>query len=289
MVSGMFIQPLVSVIILHTQRAQYLPTLLSDLRKQSYQYVEIIVVDADKTNSNQIDVLAGQYPEVRFIPYFGEPTYMEMLRSGAKMAKGTFSFVLSIEAQLPRACIELMLQHFSTQQNNIKVLGLHIFAAGSYWRRSPSKVFPWLIRSQKVGPTEAASSAFSSAMADSSAFLVLTSSLSEITGNPAFTSEWGFYFWQQKLCCDTGQKSIAPGISVKTVANMNMGKHSFAENKSEALAIINNYKRSNPLRYYNYLAYYGYAFCISICKVFRRSRRECASQESCPKQFVTLL
>lgn len=270
----MLIDPLVSVIILHTQSAQYLPTLLSDLRKQSYQYVEIIVVDADKTNSNQVDVLAGQYPEVRFIPYFGEPTFMQMLRSGAKMAKGTYSLVLSIEAQLPRACIELMLQHISAHNGKIKALGLHIFASGYYWRSNPSKTFPWLIRSQKVGPTEATSQDYNGSMANSSAFMVSTNSLSEITGNTSFSSEWGFYFWQQKFCRKNGQKSIAPGISVKTSANMYLGNCSYTENRSEAIAIINTFRLTNPLRYINYLAYFAFYYGTVIRKMFHRTDKE---------------
>lgn len=264
----MFIQPLVSVLILHTQSAQYLPTLLSDLRKQSYQHLEIIVVDADKSNSNKVDILAGQYPEVRFIPYFGEPTFIQMLKSGAKMAKGTYSFVLSIEAQLPRACIELMLQHISAQQIPIKALGLHIFAAGNYWRNNPSKTFPWLIRPQKIGPTEATSSESTGAIANSSAFMVPTSSLNEITGNIKFGSEWGFYNWQRKYCAQNGQISIAPGISVKTTANMYFGNYIYAQNRSEAINLINNFSLVNPLRYFNYLAYFAFYYCRMIRNFF---------------------
>ncbi len=265
----MFSRPLISVLILHSEQAQSLPNVLADLRKQSYHHNEIIVVDADKANTNQIDVLAGQYPEVRFIPFFGDPSFMRMLEMGAKYVKGKYCLVLNIEGQLPKASIELMVQYMNSQKKAIHILGLHTFSNGIYWRKYPSKYLPWMIFTQRTGPTQATTLLHSEAIADCSVFMVSAQSLQEIVSAKNYKTEWGLYFWQMIYCKNSDQRGIAPGISIKTKSNNYHSSYIYANLFSEAIPLINTYSIVNPLRYINYVVFIIFKYSQLLIRSFK--------------------
>lgn len=252
----MFQQPLISAIVLYAECSQCLPNILSGLRQQTYQHIEIIVVDADKSNSNRIDVLAGQYPEVRFMPFFGEASFMPMLAAGFKMIKGSYCFVINTEVHLPVTAIETLLHQMLLHQHNIKIIGMHTSASGYYWRKRPSRIMPWIIRTERILPSQSSDSLYSQAIADSSAFMVSAKYLKEISEVRNFTSEWGIYYWQIKHCKPFEHRGIAPGICIKMATNMQKPKYIFAPKPAGAIALIHTMSIFNPLRYCNYILFY---------------------------------
>ncbi len=112
--------PLVSVIILNWNGAEYLPTCLSSLYEQTYSQVEIIIVDnASTDNSCQVieefrtqiaNVFTGEYsqphPNLRLIRNKTNEGFCRGNNQGIREAHGEFVLLLNQDVRLDRQFIE---------------------------------------------------------------------------------------------------------------------------------------------------------------------------------------
>jgi len=60
------VNPLVSVVVLNWNGARYLPSCVESARHQTYQPIEIIVIDNGSTDDS-VHLLRDNYPEIRLV------------------------------------------------------------------------------------------------------------------------------------------------------------------------------------------------------------------------------
>jgi len=106
-VLGAGIEELVSVVIPNWNGAQYLPTCLDSLRRQTYRSLEVIVVDNASADASR-EVLARDYPEVRLIALDENRGFAGAANVGIRAARGEVIALLNNDTEAdPRWAAEL--------------------------------------------------------------------------------------------------------------------------------------------------------------------------------------
>jgi len=99
--------PLVSVIVPNWNGAHHLPTCLGSLRRQTYPYFEVIVVDNGSTDDSR-DLLARDFPEVRVVALATNRGYAGGVNAGFRAARGEILAVLNNDAEADPAWLTEM-------------------------------------------------------------------------------------------------------------------------------------------------------------------------------------
>lgn len=99
--------PLVSVIVPNWNGAHHLPTCLGSLRRQTYPYFEVIVVDNGSTDDSR-DLLARDFPEVRVVALATNRGYAGGVNAGFRVARGEILAVLNNDAEADPAWLAEM-------------------------------------------------------------------------------------------------------------------------------------------------------------------------------------
>ncbi|RLC66699.1 MAG: glycosyltransferase family 2 protein, partial [Chloroflexi bacterium] len=99
--------PLVSVIVPNWNGAHHLPTCLGSLRRQTYPYFEVIVVDNGSTDDSR-DLLARDFPEVRVVALATNRGYAGGVNAGFRVARGEILAVLNNDAEADPAWLTEM-------------------------------------------------------------------------------------------------------------------------------------------------------------------------------------
>jgi len=99
--------PLVSVVVPNWNGAHHLPTCLGSLRRQTYPYFEVIVVDNGSTDDSR-DLLARDFPEVRVVALATNRGYAGGVNAGFRAARGEILAVLNNDAEADPAWLTEM-------------------------------------------------------------------------------------------------------------------------------------------------------------------------------------
>lgn len=91
-------QPSISVIIPNWNGAQYLPTCLAALRRQTYRDFEVIVVDNASTDGSR-ELLARDYPEVRLVTLPENRGFTGACNAGLRAARGEWLILLNNDTE----------------------------------------------------------------------------------------------------------------------------------------------------------------------------------------------
>ena len=102
---------LVSIIIVTTGVRDYLWSCLDSIRKQTYPYLEIIVID-NSLNPNFSRKISEQYPAIKLYSSPRNLFYCEALNIGIKMSRGDFILCLNDDVILDKKFIEEAIRGF---------------------------------------------------------------------------------------------------------------------------------------------------------------------------------
>jgi len=116
--------PLVSVVILSWNRKDDIFHTLSELRKQTYPDIEIIVVDNNSTDGT-CEMVEDRFPEVKLIK-LPRNIGIEGYNIGFKNAKGEYIVVLDDDSYLEKDAIEKMISYFR-ENDNLGAIAFNIY------------------------------------------------------------------------------------------------------------------------------------------------------------------
>ena len=110
-----FANKIVSVIIVTCGRLNYLKPSLDSIRKQSYENLEVKVIN-NTFNQELEKVIADGYPEVSLYSNFQNPYYCPALNLGISQSKGEFILCLNDDVVLDKGFIENALRGFGVNE-----------------------------------------------------------------------------------------------------------------------------------------------------------------------------
>jgi len=97
--------PLVSVVIPNWNGKEYLGPCITSLRNQSYNNLEIIVVD-NASADDSIEFLQKNFPEVKIIKHSKNLGFGAANNAGIRLARGNYIMMLNNDTRLEPNCIE---------------------------------------------------------------------------------------------------------------------------------------------------------------------------------------
>ncbi len=103
--------PLFSVVIPNWNGAHHLPTCLNALRAQTYPHLEVIVVD-NASQDGSLDLLAGQYPQVRAIALPQNQGFTGACNAGMQAATGDFVALLNNDTEVDPGWVAAVVDAF---------------------------------------------------------------------------------------------------------------------------------------------------------------------------------
>jgi GT2 family glycosyltransferase len=103
--------PLVSVILLSYDRPAYLQEALASLMLQSYEDLEIIVVDNLSPSSAEVSRISSQYPKVKLIRNPTNLGFAGGMNRGLEQATGEFVFLTEDDIVLASDCLERLVEY----------------------------------------------------------------------------------------------------------------------------------------------------------------------------------
>jgi GT2 family glycosyltransferase len=104
--------PFFSVVIPNWNGAHHLPTCLDALRAQTYPRVEVIVADNASTDGS-LELLAGQYPEVRVVALPENRGFTGACNAGMEAAQGEFISLLNNDTEVDPGWIAAVADAFN--------------------------------------------------------------------------------------------------------------------------------------------------------------------------------
>ncbi len=101
--------PLVSVVVLNMDGVQHLEACLSSLADQSYQNLEVILVD-NGSRDDSVAFVGQRFPWVQVLALGENRGFSEGNNAGFRAAKGKYAFVLNNDTEVAADCIAEMVQ-----------------------------------------------------------------------------------------------------------------------------------------------------------------------------------
>ncbi len=106
---------IVSVVVVTTGVKDYLWSLLDSIKKQTYTYLEVTVID-NSLNTNFSQEINKRYPEIKLYSSPKNLFYCEALNKGIELSMGDFILCLNDDVTLDRKFIEEALKGFEINE-----------------------------------------------------------------------------------------------------------------------------------------------------------------------------
>lgn len=116
--------PLVSVIVVSHNRPEYLPPVLDSIVGQSYQNLEIIVVDNQSRSSDEIEKIVSRYPGVKLIRNRTNLGFTGGMNKGIEAASGAYAHLTLDDIILERDCILHLAQYIKEHPSSGLLAGI---------------------------------------------------------------------------------------------------------------------------------------------------------------------
>lgn len=107
--------PLVSVVLLSYNRPAYLQEALVSLLNQSYDNIEITIVDNPSPSSDEVARIVGQYPKIKLIRNPTNLGYTGGMNTGIEQASGHYLFLTEDDIVLAEDCIQELVEYLDEQ------------------------------------------------------------------------------------------------------------------------------------------------------------------------------
>nr|MBN1228344.1 glycosyltransferase family 2 protein [Anaerolineae bacterium] len=104
--------PLVSIVIPNWNGVEFLPTCLDSLRQQSYDRVEIVVVDNASTDGSP-ELIRSQYREVNLIALEINQGFTGACNAGIEGSSGEIVILLNNDTEADHRWVEVIVDAFS--------------------------------------------------------------------------------------------------------------------------------------------------------------------------------
>ena len=115
---------LVSVIILSHDRPGYLRRVLDSVVAESYDNLEVIVVDNKSRSSEQIEAIVKEYPEVSLIKNSGNLGFTGGMNKGIEAASGHYVYLTLDDIILEKDCILQLVRFMESNPESGLVSGI---------------------------------------------------------------------------------------------------------------------------------------------------------------------
>ena len=139
-------RPLVSVVVLSYARPELLKPALDSLVCQSYEPLEIIVVDNRSSLSDEIAKVVAGYPAVRLVANNQNLGFAGGMNKGIQAARGVYVYLSEDDVIVDQNCISTLVAHLDTrpatglaapimynqQDRKIRSAGGELLLAGTY-------------------------------------------------------------------------------------------------------------------------------------------------------------
>src|SRR5260370_29667699 len=107
-------KPLISVIVLSHDRPEFLPRALESIVKQSYDNLEILVVDNKSQSSDQIKEIVSNYQEFKLIQNPSNLGFTGGMNEGLGAASGDFVYLTLDDLVLEEDCLLQLTRYLET-------------------------------------------------------------------------------------------------------------------------------------------------------------------------------
>lgn len=105
------VRPQVSIVLLSYNRPQLLRQALASLQQQSYQELEVIVVDNPSVASLEVAQVVSQYPPVKLIQTGSNLGYAGGMNRGIESASGDYVYLTEDDIVLDADCIDWLVKY----------------------------------------------------------------------------------------------------------------------------------------------------------------------------------
>ena len=112
---------MISIIIANYNGVHFLRDCLDSLKSQSYQDIEILVVD-NGSKDESVEFLKEHYPEVKIIQSGENLGFAGANNLGFKKAKGEYILFLNNDTKVDSFCLERLFNRISSKKNEIGVV-----------------------------------------------------------------------------------------------------------------------------------------------------------------------
>ena len=117
-------KPIVSVVVLSHNRPRYLTEVLNSVVAQTYDALEVIVVDNKSAASEEIAGLVRGYRGVQLVQNDGNPGYTGGMNRGIAEATGDYVYLTVDDVSLERDCIERLVEYALTHPSDGLLAGI---------------------------------------------------------------------------------------------------------------------------------------------------------------------
>lgn len=107
-------KPLISVIVLSHDRPEFLPRALESIVKQSYDNLEILVVDNQSRSSERIEEIVTSYREIKLIQNPSNLGFTGGMNEGLGAASGDFVYLTLDDVVLEEDCLLQLARYLET-------------------------------------------------------------------------------------------------------------------------------------------------------------------------------
>lgn len=129
--------PLISIVVLNWNGGRFLPTCLEGIAAQTYESVEVIVVDNGSTDGS-LDYVMRKYSNARIIRNKENMGYAFGMNAGIDVASGLFIMALNMDVFLAPSCAEHLVNCFSKNSSIGIVMGKEYVWDNSGFNDTPS-------------------------------------------------------------------------------------------------------------------------------------------------------
>jgi GT2 family glycosyltransferase len=148
-------KPLVTVVLLSYARPHYLAETLPTVVEQSYENLEIIVVDNRSRFSDEIAGIVGRYPQVRLISNSENTGFTGGMNLGIRVASGQYIFLTEDDLVLDQDCVAELVRHGLASSGEVLLSGLmYNKVNGLIWSAGGNVSFDPLFKLEVIGQGE---------------------------------------------------------------------------------------------------------------------------------------
>lgn len=122
--------PVVSVVLLSYNRPAYLKEALASLLAQSYEHLEITVVDNPSPASAEIARIVGQYPNIKLIQNSLNLGYAGGMNKGIENASGHYIYLTEDDIIVEKDCIRRLVEYLDEHPSTALVAPIIYNKAG---------------------------------------------------------------------------------------------------------------------------------------------------------------